>query len=214
MNVKYNRLSSLSQSGLRLTADKTKYDLVLLDRVSGTVAFKERPKGKELVKLVEEGRVKELVVEEISRIGRSTGDCIRTLEWLEEKQVNVTVRNIGLQSRPNNKTNPVWKMITAVMSSLYETELQNIKERTTVGRQIYVQSGGVLGRRHGSMETETEFLKKEQTQRILKSLKKGHTIRDVCKLADCSNKTVIKTKKIAIKHHILNISKVKLSPAG
>ena len=202
MHVKYNRLSSLSQSGNRLSADKTKYDLVLLDRVSGTVAFKERPKGKELVKLVEDGRVKELVVEELSRLGRSTGNVIQTLEWLEEKEVNVTVRNIGLQSRPNNNKNPIWKMITAVISSLYEMELQNIKERTTIGRQVYVQRGGVLGRTHGSTETEADFLKKEQTQRILKSLKKGYTIREVCKFADCSNKTVIKTKKIAIKHHL------------
>ena len=214
MHVKYNRLSSLSQSGNRLSADKTKYDLVLLDRVSGTVAFKERPKGKELVKLVEEGKVRELVVEELSRLGRSTGNVIQTLEWLEEKEVNVTVRNIGLQSRPDNKKNPIWKMITAVISSLYDMELQNIKERTSVGRQIYVQRGGVLGRKHGSNESETEFLKKEQTQKILKSLKKGHTIREVCKIADCSNKTVIKTKRIATKHHLLNTSKLNLIPAG
>ena len=204
MQVKYNRLSSLSQSGNRLSADKTKYDLVLLDRVSGTVAFKERPKGKELVKLVEDSRVKELVVEELSRLGCSTGNVIQTLEWLEEKEVNVTVRNIGLQSRPNNKKNPIWKMITAVISSLYEMELQNIKERTTIGRQVYVQQGGVLGRTHGSKETETKFLKKEPTQRILKSLKKGYTIREVCKFAGCSNKTVIKTKKIAIKHGLIS----------
>ena len=30
-----------------------------------------------------------------------TGDVIKTLEWLDEMKVNVVVRNIGLQSRPN-----------------------------------------------------------------------------------------------------------------
>lgn len=101
MKIKYNRLSSLSQTGNRLSDDKTHYDLVLLDRVSGSVGFKERPKGKELSNLVEQGKVSELWVEEFSRLGRNTGDVIKTLEWLEEKEVNVIVRNLGLQSRPN-----------------------------------------------------------------------------------------------------------------
>lgn len=204
MKVKYNRVSTLQQTGNRFTIDQDKYDLVLLDKVSGSIGFKERPKGKELSKLIEEGKVEELVVEEFSRLGRNTGDVIKTLEWLEEKEVNVVVRNIGLQSRPNKKKNPIWKMISSVMSSLYEMELENIKERTMVGRQVYVQKGGRLGRPNGSNETETEFLKKEQTQKIIKSLKKGLTIRDICKVVDCSNKTVIKTKNLSMKHGILN----------
>ena len=127
MKVKYNRLSSLSQTGNRLTDDKTQYDLVLLDRISGSIKFQDRPKGQELTKLVEQGKISELWVEEFSRLGRNTGDVIKTLEWLDEMKVNVVVRNIGLQSRPNGQKNPIWKMISSVMSSLYEMELENIK---------------------------------------------------------------------------------------
>lgn len=205
MKVKYNRVSTLQQTGDRFSVDQEKYDLVLLDKVSGSVDFKERPKGRELTKLIEEGKVNELIVEEFSRLGRNTGDVIRTLEWLEEKEINVIVRNNGLQSRPNGKKNPIWKMISSVMSSLYEMELENIKERTMVGRQVYVQKGGRLGRPNGSNETETEFLQKEQTQRIIKSLKKGLTIREIGKVVDCSNKTIIKTKKLSVKHGILTL---------
>jgi DNA invertase Pin-like site-specific DNA recombinase len=204
MKVKYNRLSSLSQTGNRLTDDKTQYDLVLLDRVSGSVSFKERPKGQELTKMVEQGKISELWVEEFSRLGRNTGDVINTLEWLEEMKVNVVVRNIGLQSRPNGQKNPIWKMISSVMSSLYEMELENIKERTMVGRKVYVQNGGRLGRPEGTKETEKDFLEKPQTKEIIKNLKKGLTIKDICKIVDCSNKTIIKTKRIGIKHHLLN----------
>ena len=196
MKVKYNRVSTLQQSGDRFTADKENYDLVLMDKVSGSVGFKERPKGIELTKLVEGNKLTELVVEEFSRLGRNTGDVIRTLEWLEENEVNVVVRNIGLQSRPNGKKNPIWKMISSVMSSLYEMELENIKERTMVGRQVYVQKGGRLGRPNKSVESDADFMQKETTQLIVKALKKDLTIREICKIADCSNKTVIKTKKI------------------
>jgi DNA invertase Pin-like site-specific DNA recombinase len=203
MKVKYNRLSSLSQSGNRLTDDKTQYDLVLLDRVSGSVSFKERPKGQELTKLVEQGKISELWVEEFSRLGRNTGDVIKTLEWLDEMKVNVVVRNIGLQSRPNGVKNPIWKMISSVMSSLYEMELENIKERTMVGRKVYVLNGGRLGRPEGTKETEKDFLEKPQTKEIIKNLKKGLTIKDICKIVDCSNKTIIKTKRLGIKHLLL-----------
>ena len=34
-------------------------------------------------------------------------------------------------------------MISSVMSSLYEMELENIKERMMVGRLVYVQKGAV-----------------------------------------------------------------------
>ena len=67
-----------------------------MDKISGSVSFKNRPKSKELIKLIEEGKVSEIVVEEFSRLGRNTGDVIQTLKWLEEKEINVVVRNIGL----------------------------------------------------------------------------------------------------------------------
>jgi DNA invertase Pin-like site-specific DNA recombinase len=203
MRVKYNRVSTLQQSGDRFTADTDKYDLVLMDKVSGSVGFRERPNAKELIQLVEEGQVTDLVIEEFSRIGRNTGDCIRTLEWLDENKVNVIVRNLGLSSRPNGTKNPIWKMISAVMSSLYELELENIKERTMVGRQVYVQKGGILGRPKGSNQTELEFLNKGMSQNVLKSLKKGLTIREASKVVGVSTRSVLKVKKIGIKNGIL-----------
>lgn len=203
MKVKYNRVSTLQQSGDRFTADTDSYDLVLMDKVSGSIGFKDRPKGKELIKLVEEGQVTDLIIEEYSRLGRNTGDCIRTLEWLEEKNINVTVRNLGIQSRPNGKKNPVWKMMSAVMSSMYELELENIKERTAVGRQVFLQKGGVLGRPKGSNQSESEFLNKDMSSAVIKSLKKGLTVRETSKVVGVSTRSVMKVKKLGIKHGIL-----------
>ena len=205
MRIKYNRVSTIQQTGDRFSMDKENYDLVLLDKVSGSIGFKDRPKGKELTKLVDTGEVSELVTEEFSRLGRNTGDVIRTLEWLEEREVNVVVRNIGLQSRPNGKKNPIWKMISSVMSSLYEMELENIKERTNVGRQVYVQKGGILGRPIGSNESDLVFLKKEMSINVIKSLKKGLTIRETSKVLGISTRSVMKVKKIGVKHLLLQI---------
>ena len=167
MKVKYNRVSTLQQTGDRFTSDTEHYDLVLLDKVSGSVSFDEREQGKKLFNLIREGKVKEVVVEELSRLGRNTGDVIKTLEKFDELNVNVVIRNLGIQSRPNGKKNPIWKMISSVLSSMYEMELENIKERTSVGRQVFVQNGGRLGRPQGTSEGEKRFLEKPLTKKII-----------------------------------------------
>lgn len=203
MKIKYNRLSSISQTGNRYEHDTEKYDLTMLDRVSGSVLFFERTKGLELKKFVEDGKVSELVVEEFSRLGRNTGDVINTLDWLDKHEVNVFVRNIGLYSRPNGEKNPIWKMISSVMSSLYEMELDNIRERTRVGRLMYIQKGGVLGRKTGTNESENEFINKPKSQKILEYLKKEYTIREICKICDVSIGTTMKVKKVSTKMNLI-----------
>lgn len=204
MRVKYNRVSTLIQTGNRFEADTEKYDMVLLDKISGSVSFKDRPKSKELIKMIEEGvEISEIVVEEFSRLGRNTGDVIQTLEWLEEKEINVVVRNIGLHSRTNGKKNPVWKMISSIMSSLYEMELENILERTSVGRMVYVQNGGILGRPVGTNEGDLVFINKPNNKKILEYLRKKRTVREISKILNVSTSTVMKVKKIATKMEMM-----------
>ncbi len=203
MKIKYNRVSTLSQTGNRFDNDTDKYDLMLFDKISGSVPFFERPKGIELKSMIGKGMVTELVVEEFSRLGRNTGDVINTLDYLEEKEINVFVKNIGLHSRPTNTKNPIWKMISSILSSLYEMELSNIKERTEVGRKIYVQNGGILGRKIGTNESERDFMEKPKSKKILEYLKKEYTIREIATLSDSSLNTVMKVKKIGKKFKIL-----------
>lgn len=199
MKVKYNRVSTLNQSGNRFQEDDNTYDLVLMDKVSGKTPFFERENGNKIKELVEKGELKELVVEELSRLGRNTGDVISTLEYLEEHKVNVYVRNIGLYSRPNGEKNQIWKMITSVMSSIYEMELENIRERTRVGQMVYINNGGRMGRPVGSSTNDSDFLKKEKSKKVLSYLKKDYTIREISKICGVSVGLVMKVKKISEK---------------
>jgi DNA invertase Pin-like site-specific DNA recombinase len=203
MKVKYNRVSTIQQTGNRFSADEDTYDLVLFDKVSGKVPFKERPKAQQLVELVEQGKVRELVIEEFSRVGRTIVDCIQTLEWFESNEVNVVVRNLGIQSRPQGKKNPIWGLLSATMASLYSLELENIRERTTTGRQVYVMNGGILGRPNGSTESEKRFLEKPKIQEILKLLNKGRTVREIAAITNCSSKTVLKGKKVGERYGMI-----------
>jgi DNA invertase Pin-like site-specific DNA recombinase len=199
MRVKYNRVSTILQTGNRFEADTEKYDLVLLDKISGSVKFKDRPEAKKLIKLIEDGKVSEIISEEFSRLGRSTGDLINTLDYFEKMSVNVRIRNLGIESRPGGKKNPIWKILSATLSSLYELELSSILERTSVGRMVYVQNGGVLGRPKGKGESDFHFINKSKNQKVIDYLKKERTIREIAKQLDMSSRTVMKVKMTALK---------------
>ena len=197
MRVKYNRTSTIQQEGERFKLDKDNYDLTIFDKgVSGKIPFSEREGGIKLNKLVDEGKVKEVVVEELSRLGRNTIDTLTTLKSFEEKGINVVVRGMGnLQSMIDGKKNPIWNLITSVMSSLYELERENILERTEMGRKMYVMNGGKLGRKIGSVENRKEFLQKDKTKKIVSLLEKGKSVRDISHRLGVSTKTIVKVRK-------------------
>ena len=197
MRIKYNRTSTLQQEGERFKLDKDNYDLTLFDKgISGKIPFSEREGGIKLTKLVNEGKVKEVVVEELSRLGRNTIDTLTTLKSFEEKGINVVVRGMGnLQSMIDGKKNPIWNLITSVMSSLYELERENILERTEMGRKMYVMNGGKLGRKVGSVENRKEFLQKDKTKKIISLLDKGKSVRDISSRLGVSTKTIVKVRK-------------------
>lgn len=197
MRIKYNRTSTLQQEGERFKLDTDGYHLTIFDKgVSGKVPFSEREGGFKLLELVQSGKVVEVVVEELSRLGRNTLDVLTTLKEFEDYNVNVVVRGMGnLQSIVNGKKNPIWNLITSVMSSLYELERESIVERTEMGRKMYVMNGGKLGRKIGTTENRKDFLQKERTQRIISLLEKGKSVRDISSRLGVSTKTVVKVRK-------------------
>lgn len=87
-------------------------------------------------------------------------------------------------------------MISAVLSSMYTMELENIKERTAVGRLVFVQHGGKLGRPEGTNESDKEFLSKKKNQDIIRYLNRGMTYNEISKLLGCSPKTIKKVKDL------------------
>lgn len=200
MRIKYNRTSTINQKGERFSLDKDEYDLVLFDKgVSGKINFKDRESGKKLVELVESNQVTEVVVEELSRLGRNTIDVLTTLKWLEENNVCVVVRGMGnLKSHVDGKKNAIWNMVTSVMSSLNELEREHIKERTEMGKKVYVMNGGKLGRKVGTSENIQTFLNKPKNKQIVSLLEKGKSVRDICSRLEVSSSTVVKVRKYAM----------------
>jgi DNA invertase Pin-like site-specific DNA recombinase len=198
MVIKYNRTSTINQKGERFKLDKGNYDLTINDfGVSGKIPFNKREGGSKLIELVEEGKVSKIVFEDLSRCGRTLKDSINTLDFFFEKGVVIKVRNIGIESHtPNGEKNPMWNIVTSILSSVYEMERERILEITEMGRKQYVLNGGKLGRKVGSMEDKMVFERKPQTKSIMKLLKMGKSNRDIIGRLNCSPKTITKVRKL------------------
>ena len=198
MVIKYNRTSTINQKGERFKQDKGVYDLTINDfGVSGKIPFNRREGGSKLIELVKEGKVTKVVFEDLSRCGRTLKDSINTLDFFFQNNVVIKVRNIGIESHtPDGEKNPMWNIITSILSSVYEMERERILEITEMGRKQYVLNGGKLGRKVGSTESELTFKRKPQTKSIIKLLKMGKSNRDIIGRLNCSPKTITKCRKL------------------
>ena len=195
MRVKYNRVSTRSQTGERFKLDTANYGLTLLDTCSGSIKFQERPKGKKLVQLIELGKIESVVVEEFSRLGRNASDVLNTLEYFKENGINVEVLNNGLQSIINGKHNPTFDLVASIYSGIAQQERELLRERTMQGRARAIAKGVKMGRPKGATETKKQFI--EKYPKAVKYLRYGHSLRETAKLTGASLRTVAKVKVIA-----------------
>ena len=108
-----------------------------------------------------------------------------------------TRRNIGIESHtPNGEKNPMWNIVTSILSSVYEMERERILEITEMGRRQFVLNGGKLGRKVGFREDKMVFERKPQTKSIMKLLNMGKSNRDIIGRLNCSPKTNTKVRKL------------------
>ena len=207
LRIKYQRTSSIQQKGERFsTDDASKYSEVIFDQgVSGTKPFRERTGGKKIISLVEQGLLKELVLPELRDLGRTLNDSISVLDFLEKNNVSVVIQSLGnIASLIDGKRNPLWTLISSVMSALYAMELENLKLRTEMGRTAYLMRGGRLGRTKGSNETNATFLNKTKTQEVISLLRHSKSTRDICSRLKVSPNLVSKVRKL---EHLWNSNK-------
>lgn len=186
MKVKYCRVSTEGQSAERQLLDKSEYDKIYSESVSGSVAMEKRDVGSQLLTDIKVGKVKELVVEEISRIGRDALDVMKTLRLCEDMGVNVVISNLGIQSISGGKRNDMFSLVSGIVLSLAENERRSIAERCLAGRVAARGRGVKFGRKEGVIESDTKFFSKPKVKEIVKDLKNGYPYAVIAKNRDCS----------------------------
>lgn len=192
MRARYIRVSTGAQNIARQEEKQAKDEKVYIDIVSGSVPFKYRDQGKELIKAIENSEINYISVSSIDRLGRNLYDILTTLEFFKEKGVVTKVDNLGLESLINGKENQAFKLIISVMANIAELERETILERQREGIALAKVKGVYKGREKGSKESIDEFLFKYKE--VIKNLKKGNSIRDTAKICLVSIGTVQKVK--------------------
>ncbi len=197
--VIYARVSSQTdrQDTARQVADLTRFALsqemeivkTFEEHISGAKRIEEREILTQCLEYCKNSSVNYLLISELSRLGRSTLQVLRSLEILHEAKVCVYIQNIGLYSlQPNGEVNPVASIMITILAEMSNIERSNIQYRLNSGRQQYIDRGGKLGRRKGSVKTIEQ--KKEEYKEVISLLKRGYSIRNVARLTGFSIQTV------------------------
>jgi DNA invertase Pin-like site-specific DNA recombinase len=193
MNARYIRTSSINQNEARQLLRKHENEIVFIDKISGAIPFYLREKAKLLIEEIKKGEIKNVSVSSIDRLGRNTIDVLQTIEFFTLNGVNLKVDNLGIESLVNNKENPVFKIIVAVLANISEMERQSLRERQLEGIEIAKKNGVYKGRIKGTTETSDEFLAKYKE--VVKHIKLNKSLRDISSRCGVSLATVQKIKK-------------------
>lgn len=159
------------------------------EHISGAKKIEERQILGECLDYCIRESVDFLLLSELSRLGRSTLQVLRSLEMLHESKVSVYIQNLGLYTlQPNGEVNPVASIMVTVLAEMANIERSNIQYRLNSGRTNYISNGGKLGRKSGS--TKTEEMKREEYKDTIALLKKGYSVRNVARLQGLGISTV------------------------
>lgn len=197
MKVNYIRVSSGTQNcDVQIFNLSSEYK-TFKDTCSGSIAFSERTEGAKIVKLVKEGKIEEILIHDISRIGRNNLDVLNMIQFFTENGVNLISRREGLSTMIEGKVNPIASLMVGLLSTLAEYELERLRERRNEGiakakdRGVYANHGG-----NRRVETREEFLSKSDTKKIIKYLNEGNSLRRSALLSKASLGKVQKVARV------------------
>jgi len=163
------------------------------EHISGAKKNEERHVLTECINYCTENNVDYLLLSELSRLGRSTLQVLKSLEQLHEAKVSVYIQNLGIYSlQDNGEVNPIASILITVLAEMGNIERSNIQYRLNSGRAQYVRNGGKLGRRTGSVKSDEQ--KREEYKEVISLLKRGYSIRNTAKLTGNSISTVQRMK--------------------
>src|SRR5260370_13957455 len=123
-------------SELRSYAKAKGYDVVEICRetISGTVNGDERHGLKRAETLAIEGRIKKVLVHEISRLARRNSVAHRFVETLEECGVSLYWHAQQIETLlPNGKRNPSAGIMLALLAEMARSEVETLRERIKSG---------------------------------------------------------------------------------
>jgi len=197
------RVSKESQSyerqinDLRTYAKAKDYTIIgeFNEKISGATKNEDRSAWLGLTELIENKKIDKILVWELSRLGRSTLEVLKSLELFHSKGISLYVLNYNIETlNPDGSVNAMAQMMITLLAEFSRTERLAIQQRLESGYKKFRADGGRVGRKQGTKESYDKFLEKHKD--ISKLIRKGTSIRNVAKITGKSTKTVQKVKNL------------------
>ena len=164
------------------------------EHISGATKNENRTVLMECINYCIANKVNYILLSELSRLGRSTLQVLKSLEMLHEAGVSVYIQNLGIYTlNATGEANPIASIMVTVLAEMANIERSNIVYRLNSGRESYIANGGKLGRKKGSVKTTEQ--KKEEYKEVISFLKRGYSVRNTAKLSSVSTSTVQRVKR-------------------
>ena len=171
------------------------------EHISGAKRIEERQVLTKCLEYCTKESVDFLLLSELSRLGRSTLQVLRSLEILHDAKVSVYIQNLGLYTlQADGKVNPIASIMVTVLAEMANIERSNIQYRLNSGRANYIANGGKLGRRKGSTKSEEKL--RDEYKETIALLKKGYSIRNIARLQGIGISTVQRIKNQFINNNL------------
>lgn len=163
------------------------------EHISGAKKNSERPVLQQAIEYCKQNSVSILLVSELSRLGRNAFEVLATVKDLIDSGINLYMQKEQL-TLLNNDGKPTMfaPIMIATLSTCAQLERENIKFRLNSGRKLYIERGGKLGRKVGSIKTIEQ--KREEHKDIISYLKRGYSVRNTAKLTNKGISTVQRIK--------------------
>jgi DNA invertase Pin-like site-specific DNA recombinase len=164
--------------------------------ISGRVSFQDRPSGKKLLQDIEKGKISEVVVLRIDRLGRNTTDILTTIKLIHQYQVPIRSISEGITTLDENgRETPMTNLLLNLLSSLSEFQYHQTREKTLDGILRGKLDGKYKGRKNGSVESVDKFKNKPKVKKIRELLGSGIGVRSISRIVECSPNYIYKVKE-------------------
>jgi DNA invertase Pin-like site-specific DNA recombinase len=182
-------------SELQQYAARKRYEVVEIceETISGSAGDDERHGLHRAECLAREGKIKKVLVHEISRLARRNSVAHGFVETLEEVGVSLYWHAQAIETLlPSGKRNPAAGIMLALLAEMARNESETLRERIKSGLALARKRGVTLGRRKGTTLSPEQFLQKHRD--IACHLKAEQSLRNTAKIVGKGISTVQRVK--------------------
>ena len=165
------------------------------EKVSGAKKNVERKELAKMVEFIKSNSIDKVLVTELSRLGRDTLQVLEVIEMFNREGLSLYIQNYNIETlTAQGEVNTMSQFLITILAEVARMERKTIRERVESGYKNYRANGGKVGRKGGYRKSDEAMT--EQYAEEIRLLKKGISLRNICKITGTSVNTIRKCKSL------------------